>query len=580
MDSKVIALSVAKPKWEDVRGSQVLTSIVRSPSSTPLYFGPDGLSDNATAVHTEQVLAFTAEHYDRWADYLKVDRRQWDWCHWGENITLLGLDENELRVGDVLAIGPEARFEVTSPRNPCFKLAWRLGQPDAILRTMVESGYIGFYLSVITPGLVHPGDAITVHRTDPSAITVADLARLLMGIGNGEPERLRQVLSLPALGGQARGMVSKRLTGLEDSARLGIGRWKGWRAFTVANVVEEAEDIRSFELAPVDGEPVAPYRAGQFLTVRLSDSEDGEAVSRAWSLSDYADHPDSYRVTIKRAHSGRGSVWMHELAEPGRRLLVRPPAGRFTLDRGGFMRAVLISAGIGITPMLAMLKAQALRSDAPPLLWIHVTRNGRSHVRAEETDALLKAHGFERQVFYSNPRPADAAGSAYDEAGRLASDRLTQLVTEKYLIAPFGRDIAMEGAHSDFYVCGPTAFEASVRETLIAIGVPEAHIHSESFGIAAGARRGAAVEQAEVVFDQARRTAAWSSDEDMTLLELAEAQGLQPNYACRLGLCGACEVALLEGEVAYDPAPSVLPPAGRVLACCARPATHHVRLGM
>lgn len=579
--SRVVALSIGKPKWEDVRGHQVFTSIVRDASPDPLYFGPDGLAGNATAVHTEQVLAFSAEHYDYWAEHLGVARGDWGLCHWGENLTVLGFDENVLRIGDVLEIGPQARFEVTGPRNPCFKLAWRLGQPDSVLRPMVEKGFIGFYLSVLTPGLVTPGDKVVLTSPDPTAITVGDLARLLMGLGEATPDLLRRVVTLPALGGQARGMVSKKLTSIEDSERLKIGRWKGWRAFDVVETADEARDIRSFELAPVDGEPVAPYRAGQFLTVRLSGSEAGDAISRAWSLSDYQDHPQSYRVTIKRENPGAGSAWMHGITVPGRRVLVRPPAGRFTLDRGGFMRTVLISAGIGITPMLAMAKAHALRGDeAPPLLWLHVSRNGATHVRAREIDMLLKEQRYDRRIFYTDPRAEDVRGADYDEAGRLTAERLAKIVSSNYVIEPFGRPIDMEGFHSDFYICGPTMFEAEMRDALLALDVAEASIHSESFGIAGGTRAGAVVQKAKILFGPAETGIEWTAEEDLTLLELAEAQGLAPPYACRLGLCGACEAGLVAGDVCYDPAPGVAPPPGRVLLCCARPASPVVQVAL
>lgn len=577
--SEVVALSVGTPKWEDVRGHPVFTSIVRGASPVPLRFGLDGLPGNMTAVHSEQVLAFTAEHYDHWAEQLGVSRAEWGLCHWGENLTLTGFDENALRIGDILEIGPEARFEVNGPRNPCFKLAWRIGQPDAVLRTMIDRGFIGFYLTVVTPGTVSSGDRVVHTVTDPTAITVGDLGRLLGGISEADTDRMRQILSAPALGGQARGMVSKRLATAEDNARMKIGRWKGWRLFEIAETIDEALDIRSFQLTPVDAQPVAPFRAGQFLTIRLSTSETGAAISRVWSLSDYQDYPDSYRVTVKRAGAGAGSAWMHEVGMPGQRVLVRPPAGRFTVDRGGFQRCVLISAGIGVTPMLAMLQAFALRgSESAPVLWLHVTRNGRTHVRASETDALLKAQGYQRRVFYTDPLPDDVPGVDYDEVGRLTAERLTELVASSYVIEPFGRIVTMQGYHSDFYICGPTAFEVAVREALLALEAADGHIHSESFGTAVGSRVGAVVQRADVEFEAAVPPVEWTADEDMTLLELAEAQGLQPDHACRLGQCGACEAGLISGEISYDPAPSVPPSRGRVLLCCARPASARVAI--
>jgi ferredoxin-NADP reductase len=339
--------------------------------------------------------------------------------------------------------------------------------------------------------------------------------------------------------------------------------------------------VRSFRLTPVDGEPIAPFRAGQFLAVRLSDSEAGDALTRTWTLSDYQDSPDSYRLTIKRVGPGGGSDWMHAFATPGRRLLARAPVGRFSLDRSGFVRTVLISAGIGVTPMLAMLKAHALRGDnAPPLLWVHAAKRGETAVHGSEINALLREHGLERRVFYSDPGPDDGLGVDYDEVGRLSPARLQALIAPAYVVAPFGRTMEIEGKHSDFYICGPAAFETFVRETLIDLGAPEGRIFTESFGVATGPRSVPHIERADVEFDQAKLRVEWTAHEDMTLLELAEAHGLKPNCACRLGLCGACDAGLVDGDVSYDPQPSVTPLPGRVLMCCARPASARVVLGL
>jgi ferredoxin-NADP reductase/MOSC domain-containing protein YiiM len=577
--SRVIAVSVAMPRWHDIRGHQVFTSIVRNPSNDPIQFGMDGPLGNATAVHTEQVLAFSAEHYDHWTRELNVDRSTWDWCFWGENITLTGIDENDLRIGDVIEIGSSARFEVTSPRIPCFKLAWRIGQPDTILKTMVETGFIGFYLSVVRPGLIGPGDKVTVRRTAADAITVGDLSRMLIGIGEITVDAVRKVLALPALGGQARGMLAKRLTAMKDGERLSIGRWKGWRAFDVEDVIDEADDVRSFVLKAADGQPIAPYRAGQFLTVRLSDKETDNGLSRVWSLSDYDDRPERYRITVKRAIPGVGSAWMHDWVLPGSRLLLRPPAGRFTLDRSGFMRTILISAGIGVTPMLAMLKAHAARGkEAPPLIWIHATANSRSHVHAKEANAILKAHDFQRSVFYTMPLSSDEMYLDYDMVGRPTADNLAAIIDAPYVACPFGRDITLEGRHSDVYLCGPPSFENDVRTTLVGIGIVEEQIHTERFSVATGSSGVSPIEKADIFFEGPDVAAQWTCDEDLTLLELAESVNLSLDHGCRMGRCGACEVTLIEGAVTYDPKPAVVPPAGKVLSCCARPATANIRL--
>ncbi len=579
--SAVIAVSVAQPRMCNIGGRDVFTSIVRSPADHPVRFGADGPDGNATAVHTEAVLAFPAEHYDYWTAAYGVPREAWDWCHWGENLTLTGVDENTLRVGDVLDVGEEARFQVTSPRIPCFKLAWRIGQPDSCLGPMTRTGLIGFYLSVLRPGVVGAGDRVAANSPDPEAITVGDLSRLLAGEDASSPEKLRRTLENPALGAQARGMIRKRLTTIEDAKRQIAGRWAGWRAFEIAEAADEGTDIRAFRLAPVDGGPAAAFRAGQHLTVRLSEDEaDGGAEIRTWSLSDYHDGPKDYRLTIRRTESGRGSGWMHA-AVPGRRVLARPPAGRFVLDRSGFMRVILISAGVGVTPLLAMLKAHAERGgEAPPLLWIHAARSGGAHAHAAEADALIRKGGFERHVFYSDPRPPDCLGASHDETGRLTAERLQALVAPSYTLAPFGRSIELEGVHSDVYVCGPAAFEAMVRDALSGIGLPDGLIRSESFAPVTGERPGASLERAEVTFTASGTAAEWRADGGLTLLQLAESAGLSPAYACRQGVCGACEVDLLAGSTTYDPRPSVIAAPGRVLACCARPASAAVSLAL
>lgn len=540
-------------------------------------FGPDGPAGNRTAVHTEQVLAFAAEHYDYWTKALEVPRADWDWCHWGENLTIAGLDESRLCIGDILEIGARARFQVTSPRTPCFKLAWRLGQPESVLRRITETGRVGVYLSVLTPGQVAAGDEVRRLPAQGQTVTVAEVARLGFGLGEAREEQLTKVLALAALGGQARGMLTRRLAALRDGERLNVGRWKGWRAFDIVAVSPAADDICAFELAAADGQPIAPYRAGQFLTVRLAEDASQAAPSRTWSLSDYCDQPETYRLTIKRLPGGLGSAWMHDLT--GTRVLARPPAGRFTLDRGGFIRTVLISAGIGVTPMLAMLKAHAAREDPAPLLWLHTTRNRASHVLAVETTALLRKHGFEGQVFYTAPDACDRLGEDFDHAGRPTPELLRTLIGAEYEIRPFGRSIPMEGTHSDFYLCGPPSFEAMVRASLLAMGVAEGAIRSESFSTLPG-ERSRPVERAEVRFTRSNLTAAWSLDDDISLLELAESLGLEPEYACRMGLCGSCETALNEGSVDYDPRPLEPPPPGRVLACCARPASERVAIDL
>jgi len=565
---KVIALSHAQPQWQDVRGQRVFTSIVREPHHGPLYFAAGGLENNQTAVHTADVLAFPSEHYDYWTTKFGIPRSAWDWAHWGENLTVSGLDENALRVGDRLHAGPDACFEVTSPRTPCFKLAWRIGQPDSVLREMVRTGYIGFYLRVLSPGWIQPGDPIVLQPASAEAITTADLARLLFDETVDDVDRLQHILQTPGLGGQAKGLLQRRISGIRDAQRQRTAQWTGWREFVITERTQQAEDIQSFRLEPADREPLAPARAGQFLTLQLPQA------TRSWTISDYQDAPTSYRLTIKR--SAFASSWMHTNAAPGTRVLALPPMGKFALNRAGFLRVVLISAGVGVTPMISMLQAHLERSDAPPLLWIHCARSGRYSPHREEIQQLLsKNPKITRLIYYSQPEPSDRLGCDYDRAGRLTAEDLKSIIQEPYTTTLFGREIELGGEHSEFYVCVPVGFEATMRTALEGV----ASLRSESF-TNLGTPVESALQSAEVFFKRSGISAFWNREGNPTLLELAESHSIDAPYGCRVGSCQTCATGLLQGEVDYAMSPADLVPAGAVLLCCARPATSRIELDL
>jgi uncharacterized protein len=575
---RVVAVSVSVPRVTDIRGRAIHTSIVRDAHPGPVMFGLGGPISNRTAVHTEDVLGTTAENYDYWTSELGVARAAWPDCFWGENLMVSGLSENALRIGDRLHIGPTAVLEVTSPRIPCFKLAWRLGQPDTFLRTLVESGRTGFYMRVRVPGKISAGAPIVVNPADQGSIAVADLSRLLHD-DTAAVDSLRLALTTPGLGSQASAMLRNRITQLDDGIRCRRGRWQGWRPFVVADIAAESAEVRSFTLRPQDGGEVAQYRAGQFLAVRLRD-RNGTHMSRAWSISDYSEEERTYRLTIRRAPDGRGSMHMHDAIKIGHTLDVRTPAGAFVLDRSTVFRIALISAGIGVTPMLSMLKAHAARNNAPPLLWIHSTRNGTTHVLREEAQRVIRANPqFKSHIAYTSPGPAKRAGLDFDEPGRLTPERLATLVGPTYRCQPFGRDIELPGTAGLFYICGAEAFENDVRSALLALGVDAAAIYSESFGRGVIDDSGA-IEECEVRFARSLRTVTWRREMDLSLLELAEQHGLMPDASCRAGSCHTCETGIIAGKVRYELQPPVSPSSGRVLICCGRPASARLELDL
>lgn len=575
--NSVVAVSTAVPTMQMVYGRDLMTSIVRDPTAATVHFDMEGPENNRTAVHTEHVLAFSAAHYDYWTAELGIDRAAWNWCHWGENLTLADADEASLFIGQRIRIGETAIFEITSPRIPCFKLSWRLGQPESILKRIIETGRIGIYLRVVAPGDLKAGDAVRIDPIDTESISVADLSRLLAG-SEKDVAQIEAVLRLPALGTQARGMLQARLNLLEDQARGSIGRWQGWRPFVVARLVDEADGIRSFYLAAEDGEIIPTSKAGQHLTVEVPDRD--IPCIRSWSLSHY-DHgaPSFYRLSIKAIEGGRASNWMLRSVSVGDTLRLKPPTGRFVLNRGGFRRIVLISAGIGVTPMLAMLQAFATRGmDAGPLIWIHVTRNARTHAFAEDVDRLLAGNPrFQRHVFYSAAGAEDGAGW-FDHQGRLSPHMLREILAAPYETNPFGRAIELPGHESEVYICGPADFEGMTRRALSEIGVADHNIQSEQFAPPAGEKVAPTIDTARIRFTASGKIATWNAEDNLTLLELAEVAGLKPECSCRIGSCGTCEVRIGSGEISYIRPPSVLPETGKALLCSAVPASATVEI--
>jgi uncharacterized protein len=582
MTTKIIALSRAQPVPTEIRGRKLMTSIVRDPIPGPLQIGPVGPVDNATAVHTEHILMFTAGHYDFWARELGVSREAWNWAWWGENLTVDGVDEEMLRIGDLVKIG-SAEFQVTSPRIPCFKVAWRIGQPDTILLRMMETGRVGIHLAVLKPGVVSLGDAIEVSSPQRANITVADLSRLLLSTSIESVEKLRAVLAISALGKKAEGAVRRRIALIEDRERMRIGRWRGWRRFTLAKITDEIEGVRSFHLRPDDDQPLAPPAPGQFLSIKTARAGEPDLV-RSWSISDIDLERRFYRISIKAIEGGAGSRRMHEHMRVGDAIWCRPPAGQFVLSSSGHRRIALFSAGIGVTPMLLMLKGYIERGPgAPPLVWLQVATNGRTHPFKAEIAALLdQVRTVRRIIYYTRPDSQDRLGVDYDRVGRPTAEDMRAIFAQPYPLNLFGREIPFPGQETEAYVCGPDIFQQMVRDALLAIGSKPADIRSEAFAVntVVGAGLPAEIEKATVRFTQSGITSEWHADDGQTLLDLAESAGLSPPYACRSGLCQSCECAITAGDVQYNSKPSVSLESGRVLICCARPATAVIELDL
>ena len=243
------------------------------------------------------------------------------------------------------------------------------------------------------------------------------------------------------------------------------GGWTGWRDFVVAETTWESEVITSFTLAPADGGPVLRHRPGQYLTFWLEIP--GRApLKRNYSISS-APGDTQYRITVKREPQGAASNWLHDTVRPGSRLKVAAPAGDFFLPERPERPLVLLSGGVGQTPLLSMLHAVAGQPPAAPVQFIHGTLSGATHALGEEVRALAATGRIAVTTFYEAPRADDLAGADYDVAGRVTLDWLRANTPV---------------AEADYYLCGPREFLRIFVDGLARLGVPAARIHYEYFG--------------------------------------------------------------------------------------------------
>jgi len=401
-----------------------------------------------------------------------------------------------------------------------------------------------------------------------SFIAAALLLQLVAGIG-WTVWRRRSV----GVGAQATAPVAKPVKA--DAA------WAGWREFRVAQrAFEDAAQTQcSFYLRPVDGQPLPAFKPGQFLTFALDvtprsagSAAPMRAITRCYSLSDQPD-PAHYRVTIKCVpapadHSefepGLSSNHFHDHVKVGDVLRVKAPAGHFFIDPDPSVPAVLIGGGIGITPMMSILRWCVGQQPQRTVHLYYGLRNSSEHAFKQPLEQIATSHPALRlNVVYSRPGESDLQGRDYQHQGHVDVELLRRTL-------PHGRH--------QFYVCGPPAMMQSLVPALAEWGVPVADIHYEAFGPASvklpGAPEAKATEvtAVEVRFQRSGRTLNWDG-RDASLLDFAERHGVVVESGCRSGGCGSCETRLLEGNVQYEHAPDHDVAAGHCLLCVGRPSS-------
>jgi ferredoxin-NADP reductase/MOSC domain-containing protein YiiM len=579
---KLVSINVSLPRTVEHEGRKVSTGIYNEPVTgrvmvRKLNLDGDGQAD--LSVHGgvyKAVYFYDLESYRYWREELGRDDLAYG--HFGENFTVEGMSDDQIHIGDVFRIG-DALLEVTQPRTPCFKLEMKMGLPG-FSRQFVTSGRSGFYCRVTEEGEVRVSDPIELVKVGPERITVREFSHLYY-FGYDNQEKIRRVLQLPSLPPEWRGAFEKLLATAGDKAKKGKApakAWQGFRTFVVDRKVPESQTITSFYLVPEDGEPLPVYMPGQFLTFKLSIPGHPKPVIRTYSLSDSPGHPDYYRVTIQREplpedpSAASASNHFHSRVEPGSKLHVGAPRGEFFLDPKEETPVVLLSGGVGLTPMISMLNAIVESGGKRPVWFLHGTRNGIHHAMCKHMRRVAAEHdNVTLHIRYSQPRPEDLKGRDYDSTGHVDLDLLKKLLP--------ARDM-------DYFICGPPPFMKSLVKGLQEWGVQEDRIRFELFGPATLLQKGtrpklpkkkrAEGEEAfDVVFLQSGTTARWDP-EDENLLSFAEEQGVFPDYSCRSGICHSCMYELLEGEVEYAFEPLDTPYPGQVLLCCSRPKSNLV----
>jgi ferredoxin-NADP reductase/MOSC domain-containing protein YiiM len=578
---RLLSVNVGVPKDIPWQGRIVRTAIWKEPVKGRRVVrrlniaGDDQADRQGHGGEHRAVFVYQAEAYRYWQTQLGRD--DFVLGQFGENFTVEGLADDDVCIGDRYRIGT-ALFEVTQPRVTCYRLGIRMAEPR-MPALVVAHHRPGFYMRVVEEGEVGAGDEITLIARGPESMTVAAIDALLYTADHPESE-LERALRIPAL---SRGWRSS-FQALLDQSRSGTESgnaglrsvapapaWPGFRRLRIAAIHRDSSTVQSILLEPADGDPLAHPLAGQFVTVRLPSNGDGtSAVLRSYSLSGPPDAAQ-YRISVKLEPHGVASTYLHTRARVGDVLDVAAPRGSFVIPASDSDRPlVLMSAGVGITPVLAMLYSLAAERAEREVWWLYGARNSLEHPFADQVRELIgelpRAHVC---VCYSQPGPDDRLGREFDRPGRVTPDLLDSL------------QVPLE---ADFYLCGPSAFLRDLTRGLQARDIPAQRIHTEVFGPEASITPGLAAREPRrphqpagpigtgpaVSFARSGLTTRWSPSFG-NLLELAEACDVPARWSCRTGVCHTCESRLLDGRVSYAPEPLDPPGEGNLLVCCAEP---------
>ncbi|HXJ11868.1 MAG TPA: MOSC and FAD-binding oxidoreductase domain-containing protein [Candidatus Limnocylindrales bacterium] len=580
MTPRLVSVNVGLPRDIAWRGKIVHTGIWKKPTQgrvTVRRLNIDGDGQGDLGGHggpNRPVMVYQLDSYRYWER--ELGRHDFTHGQFGENFTVDGLPDAEVCIGDRYRIG-SALFEISQPRVTCYRVGIRLNDPQMAAK-LVAHHRPGFYFRVLEEGEVRAGDEIIKIADGPEGMSVAEIDAALY-LGGHSRGQLERALRIPALSegwrGSFQALLLEAAKGTESSGNAGLAPpagpppgWPGFRPLRVSRIEPESGSVMSLVFSPADDRPLVAALPGQSVVLRLHPTVGGPAVLRNYSLSDLP-ATDHYRISVKQEVNGVASTYLHNQISAGDLVDVAAPRGSFTLNPGD-NPVVLLSAGVGATPVLAMLHALARENSPREVWWLFGARNREEHPFAEESRKLVKrlARG-KSHVWYSRPGPQDHPSVDFDLPGRIEGDAL------KTLGVPLD---------ADFYLCGPSTFLRDVAGGLAVLGVPRDRVHEEVFGAAEAITPGIAASSTasphppegpagngpQVSFARSGLTVPWNP-KFASLLEFAEACDVPVRWSCRTGVCHMCESGLISGQVAYEPEPLEAPALGNLLICCSRP---------
>ncbi|MEZ0359170.1 MOSC domain-containing protein [Mycobacterium sp. SA01] len=573
----LVSVNVGLPKDVQWNGRTVYTGAWKAPVSGPrmvrrLNIDGDGQGDlGGHGGENRAVLVYQVASYEYWAN--ELGRDDLGPGVFGENLTIDGLPDDEVCIGDRYQIG-DVVLEVTQPRVTCYRVGMRLGEPR-MAALLVSHHRPGFYCRVLAEGELAAGQEVVKVADGPQQVSVAEIDALLYLPGH-PGDALERAVAIPALSPGWRASLQSLLE--QDSATGNTGltgvappppAWPGFRSLKVTAVRDESRHVRSVSLADPTGEPLPTWLAGQSIVLRVAVGPDGPSLVRNYSLCNEPGMPE-YRIGVKREAMGTVSAYIHDHVTVDDLIEVAAPRGSFFLDDSP-QPVVLISAGVGVTPVLSMLHALAESGSERPIWWLHGARDGTELPFAAEVRELLnRLPHSQSRIFFSSPGADDRPGVEFDEQGRLTAQALSALGLP---------------TQAQVFVCGPEPFMDTVTEALLVLGVDAHNIHSERFGAHTAITPGIAAATARpphqpegppgpgpsVQFARSALSTPWRPT-DTSLLEFAEACDVPTQWSCRTGVCHTCETALLAGRVRYALDPLEPPAEGNVLLCIAVPA--------